>query len=505
MLKRISNLYAFKRVSLLYSKPLYQMSTLQSEEFDVSEDKLLAQVHHHFDLAGALTNIPADKLEVYKQCNTVLKLRIPLIRDNGKIEFIPAYRAQHKHHKLPTKGGVRFSENVNIQEMEALSCLNTLKCAVLDLPFAGAKGGIAIDPRKYSLREIEDITRRYTIELAKRGFMGPAIDVPGPDFGTTAREMAWMKDTYVGYFGHKDINSVACVTGKPLSQGGIAGRTEATAMGIFYAVRELLNDQKLLEKHGIKEIGLEGKTFIVQGFGKVGSHLAKYMVQAGAKMIGVVEREGSIYSAEGIDPEKLSRYRALKNTVCNYPNVETYPDDSVFYKTCDILVTAALEQAVNKHNAHKIDCKILAEAAYGPTSIAAEDILSRKNVLILPDILINGGSLIVSYFEWLKNLDHLTPGKLIKRWDLKTKLNLLAILESTGKMKFSDEQETAEYLRGAEEIDIVQSSLEDLTITAVNKIKEIAHKENVSLRIAAYKDAIEKIHEAYEGSGFSMT
>jgi glutamate dehydrogenase (NAD(P)+) len=503
MLSKLSKAFATKSFFPYSSIQLRRFSSAEPEDehemLDVVEEpRLLEMLHQHFDMAGSLTNIPRDKLEVYKQCNTVLKVRLPLIRDNGKVEFIPAYRAQHKHHRLPCKGGIRFNENMTIQEMEALSCLNTLKCSIFELPFSGAKGGIAVDPKKYSVRELEELTRRYTVELARKGFMGPAIDVPAPDFGTSSREMAWMKDTYMGYYGHKDINATACVTGKPISQGGIQGRTEATSQGIFFAVREILNDATLMKKYNIDGLGLEGKSFIVQGFGKVGFYIAKFFVKAGAKLIGVVEHDGSIYSAEGIDPEKLSRFRALKNSITSYPNVESFTDDSVLYKECDLLVPAALQSTINQHNARKIKCKILVEGAYAPTTITAEELLKERNVLILPDLLIGGGALIVSYFEWLKNLDHLVPGRLVKRWEKKTKLGLLTLIEEQSKITFENDVYREEYLRGAEEIDIVMNALEDYKVSTVRHIIEVANKEDVSLRMAAFKDAIEKIHECYQ-------
>jgi len=256
-----------------------------------------------------------------------------------------------------------------------------------------------------------------------------------------------------------------------------------------------------MKKYNIDKLGLEGKTFIVQGFGKVGFYIAKFFVKAGAKLIGVVEHDGSIYNAEGIDPEKLSRFRSLKNSITSYPNVESFTDDSVLFKDCDLLVPAAYQSTINQTNARKINCKILIEGAYAPTTITAEELLKERNVLILPDLLIGGGALIVSYFEWLKNLDHLVPGRLVKRWERKTKLGLLTLIEEQSKTKFDTEIYREEYLRGAEEIDIVMNALEDYKVITVKHILAIANKDDISLRMAAFKDAIEKIHECYqEGS-----
>ena len=230
---------------------------------NVEEESFLKNVKDYFDEAISLTNIRADLVPILKEADTVLKVMIPLVRDNGSIEFIPGFRAQHKHHYLPTKGGTRYSEHVDIEECEALACLMTIKCAVVDLPYGGAKGGVKFNPSKYSLREREAITRKYTLELAKKGFIGAQIDVPGPDVGTGANEMGWMQNTYENYYGHIDINSLAVCTGKPLEFGGIDGRVESTGLGVFYATRELLNDQYLMRKYGLTK-GFEGKTVIVQ-------------------------------------------------------------------------------------------------------------------------------------------------------------------------------------------------------------------------------------------------
>ena len=256
----LNSVLAPKLFSILFLNHKY--FTTSKEE---GEPRFLEMVKAYFDEAGKYSGIAPDMLEVYKNCNTVVKVMLPIVRDNGKIEFIAAYRAQHKHHRIPTKGGTRYAPTVDIQEVEALACLMTLKCAVVDLPYGGAKGGIRIDPKLYSAREIESVTRRYTLELAKRGFIGAGIDVPGPDMGTGTREMSWIKDTYQNFFGHKDINSAACCTGKSISQGGISGRTEATGLGVYYCIRELVSDPALMKNTEL-EPGIYGKSFIVQVF-----------------------------------------------------------------------------------------------------------------------------------------------------------------------------------------------------------------------------------------------
>lgn len=502
MQKKAQSLSKLIRANIIFTN----RASIHSSSYEGIEAgmKLLQQVHYHVNNAAKLTDITPDKIQVYKQCDTVLKIRLPLIRDDGRHEFIPAYRAQHKHYMLPVKGGIRFSESVDIQEMEALACLNTFKCAILELPFSGGKGGIKIDPRQYSLREKEDLTRRYTLELTRRGFLGPSIDVMGPDYGTSSREMAWIKDTYTHYFGYNDINSSACVTGKPLSQGGIPGRGDASSMGIFYALKDIMNHEGFLNSIRVESKGLENKSFIVQGFGKIGYYLSKLIVGSGGKLIGVIERDGSIYNSKGIDPDQLLTHRLSKNTIRKFRDCETFEDDRVFYRTCDILIPAALEQAITERNAEKIDCKIVVEASYGPISPAAENILFEKGIFILPDILVNGGSLIVSYFEWIRNLEHLSLGRLVKRWEEKSKDNLLKIIEKGSNIKFDDMAEKLSYIRGANEDEIVQLALEDTISTTLRAVFESAQEDKVSLRTAAYKEGLLKIDKSFQDTGFSM-
>jgi glutamate dehydrogenase (NAD(P)+) len=470
-----------------------------------TEPRFLEMVKNYFDEAGKYTNIPPDMLELYKNCNTVLKVQFPLVRDNGKIEFIAAYRAQHKHHKLPTKGGTRYAPTVDIQEVEALACLMTLKCAVVELPYGGAKGGIRIDPRHYSARELESITRRYTLELAKKGFIGAGIDVPGPDLGTGTREMSWMKDTYKTFFGQSDINCEACCTGKAISQGGIKGRTESTGLGVYYAIRELINDPAIAAKAGVTT-GVAGKSFIIQGFGNVGYYASKYLTENGAKLIGVVEWDGSIYNKDGISADELEEYRKKHRSIMGYPGAsEQWKHDGAMYQECDILIPAAIEKSVNKFNAERINCKILAEAANGPTTMAGEQILNRKGVVILPDILLNAGGVTCSYFEWLKNLEHVRPGRLVRRWEEKTKRNLIKVISqktNTPETALTDEQ--ANLLRGPGEIDIVYSGLEEVMCQAVEETKQTSARLNCSLRTAAYVNAIEKIHKCYADAGITL-
>jgi glutamate dehydrogenase (NAD(P)+) len=295
----------------------------------------------------------------------------------------------------------------------------TLKLSVHNIPYGGAKGGVKIDPRNYSERELMRATRRYTLELAKKNFIGAGIDVPGPDLGTNEAIMNCMKDTYATLYGEKDVNAVGCVTGKSVAQGGIDGRTESTGLGVFYGLREACNNAFLAEKHGYS-LGIHDKTFIVQGFGNVGFYASKFLTQAGAKLVGVVEWNSSVFNPDGIDPEDLIQYKNQHKTLSGYKGAtECYSEKQDFLqimnRQCDILIPAAVERSVHMGNAAKINCKILGEAANGPTTVAANHILEERNILVLPDLVLNAGGVTVSYFEWLKNLEHKQLGLLIRR------------------------------------------------------------------------------------------
>jgi glutamate dehydrogenase (NAD(P)+) len=306
-----------------------------------------------------------------------------------------------------------------MNETEALAALMTLKLSVHNIPYGGAKGGVKISPKKYSEREIMRVTRRYTLELAKKNFIGAGIDVPGPDLGTNEAIMNCMKDTYATLYGEKDVNAVGCVTGKSVSQGGIDGRTESTGLGVFYGLREVCNNPYLAEKHGY-ELGIANKRVIIQGFGNVGFYASRFLTQYGAILIGVVEKESSVFNPEGIDPEDLIQYKNQHKTLAGFKGAtESYSEKQEFmqvmYKECDILIPAATEQVVHLGNANLIKCKILGEAANGPTTVIGNKIIEAKNILVIPDLVLNAGGVTVSYFEWLKNLEHKQLGLLIRR------------------------------------------------------------------------------------------
>lgn len=457
-------------------------------------------VSEYFNRAARhlLQRYPAGLLQQIRECNAVYSFHFPLRRDNGEIEVIKAYRVEHSHHRLPTKGGIRFSELVDQDEVEALAALMTFKCAIVHVPFGGAKGGVKINPRKYSVTELERITRRYTTQLLHKNFIGPAVDVPAPDYGTGEREMAWIADTYMMLTGGKDINALACVTGKPITQGGVRGRREATGLGVYYGIRETLRDTEILRKYGILP-GIEGKTVIVQGFGNVGYHAAKFIQEGGGIITGIIEYNGGIYNPKGLDVEDVKRFFDETGSIVGYPKAKTYKRGNwMLTFPCDILVPAALENQITIENAEQIKAKIVAEAANGPVTSQAEEILEKKGVLIIPDLYLNAGGVTVSYFEWLKNISHIRFGRMGKRFDEAVNLRLVDSIERLVGKQFTETERNL-LVRGAEERDLVYSGLEETMIFAYHEIMEYwrQNPEIPNFRTASYVDGIDKVATAY--------
>lgn len=454
-----------------------------------------------FDRAAALTEIPKGLLAQIRECNAVYQMKFP-VKINNQFQVIEAYRVQHSQHRTPTKGGIRFSSHVNQDEVMALATLMTFKCALVDVPFGGAKGGVKISPRKYTAEQLEKITRRYTTELIRKNFIGPGLDVPAPDYGTGAREMAWIYDTY-NTFKIGDIDGLACVTGKPVTQGGIRGRTEATGRGVFYGIRELLLQKDEMAAIGLTP-GIAGKRMVVQGLGNVGSYTATISQNEGqAIIVGVSEIEGTIYKEDGINIDKLLKYRKENGTMLGFPGSTTLENrDSWVSLDCDILVPAALESQIHAGNAAAVKAKIIAEAANGPVTDEAEKILLTKGVVILPDMYLNAGGVTVSYFEWLKNLSHMRFGRMEKRFDQNTYTSLVNLVEKTsGKVIGKRERELV--VRGAEEVDLVRSGLEETMIASFYQIKEVKsrRKKVHDYRSAAFIVALNKIASDYMNMG----
>lgn len=458
-------------------------------------------VEHNFDKASEFTQFEKGILKQIKACNSILSIKFP-VRIGNEVEVFEAYRVQHSHHKLPCKGGIRYSLNVTQDEVMALAALMTYKCAIVNVPFGGAKGGIKLDARKYSVGDLEKITRRYTSELANKNFIGPGIDVPAPDYGTSSREMSWIVDTYSSLH-PGELNAQACVTGKPVSQGGVQGRKEATGLGVYYGIREacsMIEDMKIL---GL-ETGIEGKKVVIQGLGNVGYHTAKYFQEAGAVLVGLIEYEGAIYNEKGLDLEAVMEHRKTTKSILDFPGAKNVEGGSAMglELPCDILIPAALEGVIHEGNAPNIKAKIIGEAANGPITSEADRILIQKGVLVIPDTFLNSGGVTVSYFEWLKNLSHVRYGRLEKRFSENMYAEIIYSLENmTGKRM--NEMERKVMLHGPNEIDLVYSGLEDTMIGAFNEVREIyKNTPNIpDMRTAAFICAINKIGIAYEELG----
>ena len=458
-------------------------------------------VERSFDKAAKFTKWDHGILEQIKACNSVYQMRFPLKRDDGSVEVIEAYRVQHSHHKTPCKGGIRFSDEVNQDEVMALASLMTYKCAIVNVPFGGGKGGIKINPKKYSEYELEKITRRYTAELVKKNFIGPGIDVPAPDYGTGPREMSWIVDTYQS-LRPGEIDSAGCVTGKPVTQGGVRGRTEATGLGVYFGIREVCNMPDVMNKLGL-EVGIAGKTVVVQGLGNVGYHSAKFFRQGGAKVIGLAEYEGAIYNAEGLNEDDVVAHRKATGSILNFPGATNLVlNTDALELECDILIPAALENVINGENAPRVKAKIIGEAANGPCTPEADDIFLQKGILCVPDMYLNAGGVTVSYFEWLKNLSHIRYGRMEKRFTENLNSHILGQIENlTGKKV--EEGERAFIMHGPEEVDLVHSGLEESMITATREIMEIWHNNPAipDMRTAAYVNAINKVATSYAELG----
>ena len=454
-------------------------------------------VERSFDKAASFTKWDKGLLEQIKACNSIYSMRFPVRMEDGRIEVIEAYRVQHSQHKTPCKGGIRFSDEVNQDEVMALASLMTYKCAIVNVPFGGGKGGIKINPKNYSIYELEKITRRYTAELVKKNFIGPGIDVPAPDYGTGEREMAWIVDTYAS-LKPGEIDAAGCVTGKPISQGGVNGRKEATGLGVFFGIREVCNMADRMQKLGLTT-GLKDKTVVVQGLGNVGYHSARFFRLGGAKVVAIAEFEGAIYKADGINEEDLFQHRKATGSILNFPGATNMERNSdALELDCDILIPAALENVINGENAKRVKAKIIGEAANGPLTPEADEILTAMGVLVVPDMYLNAGGVTVSYFEWLKNLSHVRYGRMEKRFTENLNTHILTQMENlTGKKVTTEERNFI--LHGADEVDLVHSGLEETMISATQEIMNIWNQNpNIpDMRTAAYVNAINKVATSY--------
>ncbi|MEE9542844.1 MAG: Glu/Leu/Phe/Val dehydrogenase [Thermodesulfobacteriota bacterium] len=436
-----------------------------------------------------------------KGCNAVLEVRFPVII-NGEVEVFTGWRATHSTHRLPVKGGIRYAESVTLDEVEALAALMTYKCAIVDVPFGGSKGGIHIDPRAYKREDMELITRRFARELATRGFLSPATNVPAPDMGTGQREMAWILDSYKHLF-PEDINYAASVTGKPVHLGGVRGRVEATGRGVQYVLKEFFRHPEDVRETGM-EGSLDGKEVVIQGLGNVGYHAAKFLSEEdGVKITAIIERDGAIINNDGLPVEEVQKYLIENDGVKGFPRSSFVEDGaSVLEKPCDILIPAAFEGAIHQDNAANIQARLIVEAANGPVTYEADTILTNNGKIILPDAFVNAGGVVVSYFEWVRNLSHMRFGRMERRLDELRGKNIIKALEEATEKKMP-EWVFDELVRGADELDLVRSGLDDSMRQAYQEIREVkaTNKKVKDYRTAAYVIAIEKIKRSYADLG----
>jgi len=464
------------------------------------ENKFFADVCKNFDSAAQFTNHPEGLLNQIKACNSVYRFQFPIRRGNG-FEVIDAWRVEHSHHMSPTKGGIRYSEMVNEDEVMALAALMTYKCAIVNVPFGGAKGGIKINTKQYSVAELETITRRYTTELIKKNFIGPGIDVPAPDYGSGEREMSWIADTYMT-MNPGQLDALGCVTGKPIALHGIRGRKEATGRGVAYAVRECVEVAEDMAKIGLKP-GLGDKRVIVQGLGNVGYHSAKFLAEFGATIVGLCEFEGAIYNPNGLNVDEVFAHRKNTGSILGFPGATDFKNSMEgLEQDCDIIVPAALENQFTELNIRNIKAKIIAEGANGPTTPEAEAIFTEMGGIIIPDMYCNAGGVTVSYFEWLKNLSHVAFGRMENRYAANSNANLIATLENlTGKTILPEHR--LMIVKGASEMELVNSGLEDTMIHSYHEIRETLKNKpgTQTLRTAAFVNSIDKIAVSYMNLG----
>ncbi|XP_017849602.2 glutamate dehydrogenase, mitochondrial-like [Drosophila busckii] len=450
-------------------------------------------------------------LNLIGSVTTSLEVSFPIIRKDGSYEIITGYRAHHVRNRLPLKGGIRYAMDVDESEVKALASIMTFKCACVNLPYGGSKGGVRIDPKKYSVAELQTITRRYTMELLKRNMIGPGIDVPAPDVNTGPREMSWLVDQYVKTYGYKDVNALAIVTGKPVHIGGINGRHSATGRGVWKAGDLFLQDKEWMDLLSWKT-GWKDKKVIVQGFGNVGSFAAKFVHEAGAKVIGIQEKDVSLTNAEGIDINDLFAHVAQKKTIKGYSKAKE-AKENLLIAECDILMPCATQKVITGENAKDIKAKLILEGANGPTTPAGEIELLKKGVLLVPDLYCNAGGVTVSYFEYLKNINHVSFGKMYSKTTSQliheTVNSINQSLQGCGDASFPEIEanDRLKQIRDCtKEADIVDAALQTVMESAAAGIKMTANKFELcnDLRRAAYIWSIFKIFRALESSGISQ-
>jgi len=454
-----------------------------------------------FDQAVSLMDLPQGLCNKIKVCNSTYTVRFG-VRLRGELHTFTGYRSVHSEHMEPVKGGIRYADNVHQDEVEALAALMTYKCSLVEVPFGGSKGGLRINPREWEPHELEQITRRFAYELIKRDLIHPSQNVPAPDMGTGEREMAWIADQFARMH-TTDIDARACVTGKPRNSGGIAGRVEATGRGVEYALQEFFRHPEDVAKAHLSA-GLGGKRVIVQGLGNVGYHAAKFLQEEdGCKIIGIGERDGAITNPDGLDVEAVRAHLIEHGGVKGFPGASFMDDGNrILEEACDILVPAALEGVINLSNAHRIKAPLIIEAANGPVTAGANNILRDKGTIIIPDLYANAGGVTVSYFEWVKNLSHIRFGRMQRRQEeARHKLLIEELERLVGKPVSTDFAQR--YLQGADELQLVRSGLDDTMRVAYQAMREVWHgrADVPDLRIAGFILAVDRVAQTYQAKG----
>ena len=467
----------------------------------MNERRFFSDVTRYFDAAARHMSYPVGLLDQIKRCNGLYRFDFPIRQPDGTLDVVRAWRAEHSHHKLPLKGGIRYSPDVDEDEVMALAALMTYKCAILDIPFGGAKGAIQVDANRYTVEQIERITRRYAFELVKKNFIGPAVDVPAPDLGTSEREMAWIADTFIALH-PEQIDALGCVTGKPVAQGGINGRREATGRGLFYVLREIYDQTDQMTRRGLSP-GLDGKAVAVQGFGQVGSWAARFCREAGARIVGVGDHAAAVADPNGLDLEALTGHVAEHGSLrgCAEGTLLQGPA-AVLELDCDILIPAAIENQITEDNAARIKARIVVEGANGPTTPEGDAILNQRDVLVVPDVFANAGGVVVSYFEWLNNLSHVKFGRLERRYRASADTRLLDVVEKSTGSRLTEYQRS-QIVRPVDELTVVNSGLEDAMISAYHQTLEIQRRipAITDPRTAAFYLAIGRVAQSYQELG----
>lgn len=463
-----------------------------------TEYSFTQNVNRMIDRAMAFLDLPAGLPEQIKACNHVVQVQFPVKLNDGKYHTFTGWRAVHSDHRLPVKGGIRYAPEVSQDEVIALASLMTYKCALVDVPFGGSKGGLCINPRDYDEVEMEAITRRFARELTVRGYISPSKNVPAPDMGTGAREMAWIANVYKGIH-PEDIDHMACVTGKPVTAAGIRGRVEATGRGVQYALREFFRHPEDVALAGLSG-DLEGKRIVIQGLGNVGYYASKFLSEEdGALITTIIERDGAIVNDAGLSIEEVRTHMTVNGGVRGFPGSEYIENGNLcLEKECDILIPAALERQITRENAPRIQAPLIIEAANGPVTYRADEILRERGKIILPDFYVNAGGVTVSYFEWIKNLTHIRFGRMERRLDEFKSTALLTALETmTGKQVPAHLSE--QLSRGMNELSLVRSGLDDTMRNAYQEISEVFHRHDgiTDFRTAAFLSSLEKVARTY--------